>query len=102
MAGCFYTFAFYYGYYILKEVKPKQKTIENTEKTEKSEDIKPGVMAFLEDFFDRKHVYETFRVAFKSGVNQRRLRIIMLMVVVVVIIGPQHGRLPIELYDQFD
>lgn len=43
------------------------------------------------DFFDRKHVVETFKVAFKKGSHQRRLRVIMLIIVVMVVIGPLHG-----------
>lgn len=47
--------------------------------------------SIIADFFDREHVIETIRVAFKNGPNQRRMRVIMLMVVVMVVIGPLHG-----------
>lgn len=69
-----------YGVFLVKE--PKQRTVE-----EKSI-VKKGL---LEDFFNKEHVVETFRVAFKKGHNQRRTRVIMLMVVVMVVIGPLHG-----------
>lgn len=49
----------------------------------------------LADFFDKKHVVETFEVAFKRGANQRRLRVIMLMIVVMVVIGPMHGEMSV-------
>lgn len=48
--------------------------------------------SILADFFDKEHVYETFRVAFKKGENQRRLRVSMLLIVVMVVIGPMHGK----------
>lgn len=47
------------------------------------------------DFFDYKHVIETLRVAFKSGENQRRSRVIMLLIVVMVVIGPFHGEMSV-------
>lgn len=47
------------------------------------------------DFFDMKHVAETFKVALKSGANQRRLRVIMLMLSLMVVIGPLYGEMSV-------
>lgn len=52
---------------------------------------KPMERSLLVDFFDKAHVVETFRVAFKNGARQRRLRVIMLIIVVMVVDGPLHG-----------
>lgn len=49
--------------------------------------------SLLADFFDKAHVVETFRVAFKNGARQRRLRVIMLIIVVMVVDGPLYGEL---------
>lgn len=51
----------------------------------------PTYRSFLRDFFDVRHIAETFRVAFKTGERNRRSRVIMLMLVVMVVIGPLHG-----------
>lgn len=58
-------------------------------------DSKVNKKSMIADFFDKKHVVETFQVAFKSGANQRRLRVIMLMIVVMVVIGPMHGEMSV-------
>ena len=83
ISASLYLIAFLYGLFIVKE--PIQKTPEELEKVTKSN--------FCADFFDTKHVSDTFKVAFKKGANQRRLRVIMLMIVVMVVIGPLHGKL---------
>lgn len=57
--------------------------------------IPPNNKNFLADFFDREHVIETIKVAFKTGENQRRLRVIMLLIVVMVVIGPLHGEMSV-------
>lgn len=44
------------------------------------------------DFFNKEHIMETFKVAFKNGANKRRLRVIMLIIVVIVVDGPLHGK----------
>lgn len=49
----------------------------------------------IADFFDKEHVMETFRVAFKTGENRRRMKVIMLMIVVMVVIGPMHGEMSV-------
>ncbi len=83
-----YLIAFLYGLIWLREpaVLKKQKELNALNMTKKSR---------IADFFDKKHVVETFRVAFKKGENQRRLRVIMLMIVVMVVIGPLHGEMSV-------
>lgn len=81
MAGMFYTVALLYGFFVLKEVPSKATEMD------KSKDKVP----LLRDFFDTKHIRETFRVAFQSADKQRRKKILMLMAIVIVVVGPQHG-----------
>jgi len=76
-----YIIALFYGIFKLKEPRttaPQQKT------TEKKKN-------FLIDFFDWKHILETFKVAFKKGERNRKKRICSIMILVMVIIGPMHG-----------
>lgn len=90
MAGTLYTIALLYGLFVLKEVPPKEK---NDQVINKS---------FLADFFDFEHIRETFLVAFKARVKNRRMKILALMVVVIIVVGPQHGNFlkskPIDFY----
>lgn len=58
--------------------------------TDASKDFKQK--SFLADFFDREHIYNTFKVAFKHGERDRRVKVIMLMIVVMIVIGPYHGK----------
>lgn len=77
MAGTLYTTALLYGLFVLKEEPAKEKPITNK--------------SFLADFFDIAHIRETFMVAFKTRVSNRRKKIIALMIVVIIVVGPQHG-----------
>lgn len=79
MAGTLYTTALLYGLFVLKEVPPKEK---NDQLIKKS---------FVADFFDFGHIKETFLVAFKARVKNRRMKILALMAVVIIVVGPQHG-----------
>lgn len=81
ISASLYLFSFLYGLFFLAE--PRAKPEKSVPKGERK--------SLLADFFDKDHVVETFRVAFKRGENQRRQRVIMLMVVVMVVIGPMHG-----------
>lgn len=81
-------FALCYGIFFVKEPKvhyEKSKLMQN----EKS---------IIGDFFDLDHVMETFKVAFKNGAKQRRLRVIMLIIVVMVVDGPLHGKYLFQIY----
>lgn len=79
MAGTLYCTALFYGLFILKEVPPKENTGQLIKKS------------FCADFFDFAHIKETFLVAFKTRVKNRRVKILALMAVVIIVVGPQHG-----------
>lgn len=70
-----------YGFFFLPEPRPRCIQPEDKDKSR----------SLLGDFFDKEHVVETFRVAFKKGENKRRARVILLMIVVMVVIGPIYG-----------
>ncbi|XP_037726516.1 solute carrier family 46 member 3 [Drosophila subpulchrella] len=90
ISAAFYVIAFVYGFFFLEEPVARP---EKTAGEQKS---------LLADFFDRDHVVQTFRVAFKKGENQRRKRVILLMIVVMVIIGPLHGEMAVTyLFTRF-
>lgn len=82
LAGTFYTVALLYGLFILQEV-PQKKDKASNQIVKKS---------FCADFFDFSHIRETFLVAFKARVKNRRAKILALMIVVIIVVGPQHGR----------
>ena len=83
-----YVLSFWYGYFRIKE-EPRQKI----EQEKKEKEIKNGRPCnFVRDFFDVRHIAETFRVAFKEGKHNRKMRVIMLMIACMVIIGPLHGK----------
>lgn len=96
MAGTFYTIALLYGLFILKEV-PQKKDKNSNQSVKKS---------FCADFFDFSHIRETFLVAFKARVKNRRVKILSLMIVVIIVVGPQHGRFECNqidgIFDSFD
>lgn len=75
-------FCLVYGIFFLPEPRPKCSSVASKEKPK----------SLLADFFDKEHVVETFRVAFKKGENRRRERVILLMIVVMVVIGPMYGK----------
>ncbi|XP_018800465.1 PREDICTED: solute carrier family 46 member 3 [Bactrocera latifrons] len=92
ISASLYLFSFLYGLFFLAE--PRAKPEKSVPKGERK--------SLLADFFDKDHVVETFRVAFKRGENQRRQRVIMLMVVVMVVIGPMHGEMSVTyLFTRF-
>lgn len=75
--------ALLYGLFVLKEV-PQRKEKKSNQLVKKS---------FCADFFDFGHIRETFLVAFKARVKNRRAKILALMIVVIIVVGPQHGEL---------
>ncbi|XP_045465633.1 proton-coupled folate transporter-like [Harmonia axyridis] len=79
-----YIIALYYGVTTIKEKEKVNLPVL---------DDKP--LAFVRDFFNVKHLYYTFEVAFKRGENQRRKKVILLMLVVMVVIGPMHGEMAV-------
>ncbi|XP_063216920.1 probable peptidoglycan muropeptide transporter SLC46 [Bacillus rossius redtenbacheri] len=85
ISAVLYVMSFWYGLLGIKEeAKPRP-----------PKEVDGKACGFLRDFFDIGHVAETFRVAFKSGKDQRRMRVIMLMVACMVIIGPLHGEMAV-------
>lgn len=88
MAGTFYVIALLYGLFILKEV-PQKKEKSSNQLVKKS---------FCADFFDFNHIHETFLVAFKARVRNRRAKILALMLVVIIVVGPQHGTYNISIH----
>lgn len=78
--------ALIYGIFFVKEPPLK---------VDEKKKLKAAEKSLLVDFFDKEHVVETFRVAFKRGQNQRRLRVSMLLIVVCVVIGPLHGEMSV-------
>lgn len=94
LSAVLYLFSFWYGYVMIKE-EPKRPAVPpeaTKEPPGPCASLPKRVLDFLRDFFDMKHVQETFRVAFKEGENKRRKRMILLMIVVMVVIGPMHGK----------
>lgn len=85
ISSILYCIAIFYGIFYVDEVS----IVDEKEKLKSSE------KSLMADFFDKEHVVETFRVAFKKGENQRRLRVSMLLIVVMVVIGPLHGEMSI-------
>lgn len=53
------------------------------------------IRSMVADFFDKKHVVETFKVALKSGPNQRRLRVVLIILSLMVVIGPVYGEMSV-------
>lgn len=86
ISASLYILALIYGYFFVEE---PHKVI-----SEKDQ-LKAKEKGLLADFFDKEHVVETFRVAFKKGENQRRLRVSMILIVVMVVIGPMHGEMSV-------
>ena len=80
VSAAMYVMAFYYGYTHVKERKKIDVPV-----------LSDKPCAFLRDFFDYRHVMETFKVAFKAGEGNRRVKVMLLMLVVMVVIGPMHG-----------
>lgn len=90
-----YTTGVIYGLIRVKEVPPKSNNNNIQDGEFEKEPIKKR-KNFLVDFFDPKHISETFHVAFKEGKRNRRKRICIIMILVMVIIGPMHGDSPIS------
>ncbi|XP_023308597.2 tetracycline resistance protein, class A [Lucilia cuprina] len=83
ISASLYVFSLVYGFFFLPEPRPRCIQPETKEKPK----------SLLADFFDKQHIVETFRVAFKKGENKRRARVILLMIVVMVVIGPIYGEM---------
>ncbi|CAH0627264.1 unnamed protein product [Chrysodeixis includens] len=87
ISASLYMFSLIYGYYFLEDPRQRaEKKIENQKHKKKG---------FLREFFDFELVLDTFRVAFKQGPGNRRLRVCLLLIVVCVVFGPMHGEFSI-------
>lgn len=84
-AAC-YLFAFFYGCLKIKEAK-----------RENLPEMPNGKCGFLRDFFNVRHLADTYRLAFKAGENNRRMKILLIMVAVMVITGPLFGEYFLKL-----
>ncbi|CAH2075032.1 unnamed protein product, partial [Iphiclides podalirius] len=80
LSALLYLFSLIYGYFYLED--SKKKTTESKHK---------GCVSFIFEFFDFKLVMETFKVAFRKGSDNRRLRVCLLLIVVCVVFGPSQG-----------
>lgn len=80
-----YLFAFFYGCFKIKEAKRENLPV-----------MPKGKCSFLRDFFNVKHLADTFRLAFKAREDNRRKKILLIMVAVMVITGPLFGKLLIS------
>ncbi|CAH1967114.1 unnamed protein product [Acanthoscelides obtectus] len=91
ISAVMYVMAFYYGYTRVKE--PKKLDVPT---------LPDRSCAFIRDFFDVKHLLDTFKVAFKEGENKRKVKVMLLMLVVMVVIGPMHGEMSVAyLFTRF-
>ncbi|CAG9856338.1 unnamed protein product [Phyllotreta striolata] len=84
ISAVMYIIALYYGYKSIKEPKKLD-----------TPTLPDQPCAFIRDFFDVRHLLDTFRVAFKKGENKRRKKVMLLMLVVMVVIGPMHGEMSV-------
>lgn len=90
ISAVMYIMALYYGY---KQIKEPKKVDAPT--------LPNQPFAFLKDFFDFRHLFDTFKVSFRKGENNRRMKVILLMLVVMVVIGPMHGKYTILTIFEF-
>lgn len=81
ISAVLYVVAFFHGYFRIQEPPKTNVPVKSS---------KP--CSFIRDFFDWHHLIDTFRVAFKEGEGNRKMKVMMLMLVVMVVIGPMHGK----------
>jgi len=78
-----------YGLIFIKEVSPNES--ENTTQQKQNNGLFNG-------FFNANHIQEAFKVTFKDGPHNRKIKIIMLMCIAFLIMGPLNGLWMIFLY----
>ncbi|CAI6344703.1 unnamed protein product [Macrosiphum euphorbiae] len=76
-----------YGLVFIKEVSPNKP--ENAIPQTRNNGLFNG-------FFNAKHIQEAFKVTFKDGPQNRKLKIIMLMCIAFLIMGPLNGDLSVS------
>ncbi|XP_025202483.1 uncharacterized protein LOC112599685 [Melanaphis sacchari] len=79
--------ALLYGLIFIKEVPPPNKSDNMTQAQNNG---------LFNGFFNAKHIQEAFKVTFKDGPHNRKLRIIMLMCIAFLIMGPLNGDLTVS------
>ncbi|XP_045534304.1 proton-coupled folate transporter [Papilio machaon] len=84
LSALLYLCSLIYGYFYLEDTK--RKTCESKSK---------GCFGYILEFFDTKLVVDTFKVAFRKGCGNRRLRVCLLLIVVCVVFGPSQGEFSI-------
>lgn len=85
-----YVLGLLYGIFFIKDRNVHGEAMSH--QANKSTSNKPGIcLSNVKEFFDLKHIKNAFKVTFKKGNDNRRLRIIMMMLVLMVIMGPMTG-----------
>ncbi|PSN43505.1 hypothetical protein C0J52_13409 [Blattella germanica] len=74
ISASLYVLSFWYGFFRIREV-PRHEI-----EQEKKEEVQDRRCAFVRDFFDVRHIRDTFKVAFKKEKYNRRTRVVMLMI----------------------
>lgn len=100
-----YLSIFVYGIFVIKDVGVPDEPKENGVETKIASVDRVSVRSTVADFFDLKHVKESFRVTFKRGkTGNRRLDIVLMFIIIVIVSGPLTGmyntRIIILLYSQ--
>lgn len=85
-----YALGLLYGWTFVKEVPANRPDAAEAATCKTLDD---GGGEVYDGFFDARHVKEAFRVTFKEGPHNRKLRISMLMWIAFLIMGPVNGEL---------
>jgi len=87
-----YMCSFVYGATFIVDAKPATADGHDGHrpKTVAESNAKSSLRAVV-NFFDLRHVRESFRVTFRRGTDDRRRDIALLIVIVVIILGPLSG-----------
>lgn len=78
---------FAYGIIVVKESVDKQPHNRKLTKTGPPSSI----VHRIQDFFDMQHIRNAFRVTFKVGSKNRRLKVVLIMCMVFMVLGPTQG-----------
>lgn len=92
-----YALGLLYGWIFIKEVPANRPDAAAATLRTRDDDSGGDV---CDGFFDARHVKEAFRVTFKEGPHNRKLRISMLMWIAFLIMGPVNGELTDRVTDR--
>jgi len=84
-----YVCSFVYGAAFVTDAQPAAAD-GHRPKTAAGSNAKSSLRALV-NFFDLRHVRESFRVTFRRGTDDRRRDVALLLVIVVIILGPLSG-----------